>query len=688
MTSTFPAPIELPPAPVEDVYNTTTATPLPYVSVGWSDEANEPGSGSVTLQLDDEDMISPGDLITGIIDGAGAFSFIAERRIRRSFDPIRANRTVKWSGKGQLYEWAKWPVTPPNGLGVSPEAREVRYDWTTCSIALWDTPDERSVVIDRTALPPFGLAGMPLGMPNPLAYWLAPRAGVSGDPDPTGVFYLGCDFTLEEDTYLIFYWVADDIAAVALDGVVVDAFQDRDAMAAYQTHYRQFLKIPAGDHTWRVKVENVDRPHPQNCGLFAMAVAARTVSGVDITEDWLHTTSIADGWKSLDYGEDEPGFTWGQILIAEHAKAAADGSPLGDWTLNFGPTGDTDSNPWPRVQQRFRAGMSLLDVIRQGVDAGQLEVHARAGGRVLDAWVPGGRGSVRASLSQSVCREITHDVDHSGIVDRLLTLDDQGRFRWFGDDEGPAAFVELGGIDSDAALEAVAGAKLDIMDEPSTSVSLVHLPATVTLGPYGDDGYEVGDIVPVISESGVGYDNLRVVRIDLRMNQRSGRLEWVPTFASTRRQLQDRLEIAARRQTPGVKGESIAPVTPLQPPAGVVELWGQKWTWSGKASELAEGTDPVNGPIDEIRRPLRIQFLSVIATEDGDGATSTRVRILSDGTVLPLGLGDVSITSTEVFAQEDLIYLAQPGELVQAQLEDRGDHVTGTVTMSGGFLPQ
>ena len=85
---------------------------------------------------------------------------------------------------------------------------EVRYDWTTADISTWDAATRRSVVGDRTALPPTASPDSPTTCPTRSpAGW--PRAAVPASADPVGVFYVGMDFTLDEDTFYVPYWLAD-----------------------------------------------------------------------------------------------------------------------------------------------------------------------------------------------------------------------------------------------------------------------------------------------------------------------------------------------------------------------------------------------------------------------------------------------------------------------------------------------
>lgn len=681
---THPNPTTLP-SPQVQVRNERTAAMVPCRAPMWTDIVSDAGAGSLILQVADEATVQDGDMLTGIVHGEESFSWTAQRTIRRTLDPDPSARTVQVSGAGLLGEWAEWVVTPPNPIGDAPEGVEVRYDWTTADISTWDAATQRSVVGDRTALPPNGLAGLTDDMPNPLAYWVAPRAAVPASADPVGVFYVGMDFTLDEDTFYVPYWLADDLVASALDGVLFSQFVDRENMASH-TRARLVPLLKAGNHRWRWKVENVARDHPQNCGLFAFAAAARyfSATSVAILEDWLHTSCVADGFKTLDYGEPEPGRTVGFIVGDQHDKVPAYLS-LADWSLDFSATLDSAGNAWPVVQQRFRAGLTLLGMLRQIAASGHAEFRPVPGERTLQAFAPGS-APIGPDLDWHDLRDLEHDVDRSSITSQILVRDDTGRMRWFGTADGPAAFAEIGGVEGDA-IEAVAEAQLDRLNEAATSVTFTHLPADPADGIY--HAYRPLDVIGVPNQALDGHDDHQVRQITMRVDD-LGRAQPSVTVASRRRLLQERQEVAARRQTPGVKSDAVAPASPLQPQEVVLERFTQTWSWSGRAAD-ASGL-MATGQRFEPTRPCRIHHIKLSANEVKDTsdptAIATTVTMHSMGVPFGLGLGVVTLGTTDEMVEEDLIYLVQPGEIIQPVITSGGTHVMGKVEITGAYLPQ
>ena len=109
-----------------------------------------------------------------------------------------------------------------------------------------------------------------------------------------------------------------------------------------------------GNHRWRWKVENVAGLSPE-----LRSVRFRRRCPLLLGDERLrssrtgYTSCVADGFKTLDYGEPEPGRTVGFIVGDQHDKVPAYLS-LADWSLDFSATLDSAGNAWPVVQQKVQ----------------------------------------------------------------------------------------------------------------------------------------------------------------------------------------------------------------------------------------------------------------------------------------------------------------------------------------------
>ena len=642
----------------------------------WSHRANDVGTGMVTVGLEDNSQIAPGDLITALWDGADAFTFIAERdeAVVMSAGGDGAAKRVAWSGPGVAGELDGWVIGPPNGEGVVPVGHEWRFDWSTADISGWSNAVERSTVIDRTALPPYGLAGMPVGFPNPLSYWLSSRAAVPASADPVGVFYAGCDFTLATSSadYLLF-WIADDRAQIALNEALIDQYTG-DGMAVGEINVVE-LTLPAGNYKVRAKVENLARDHPQNCGLFAACLGRKVYSGAGFTLDWEWRTCVDDGWKTLDYGASPPGSTWGKIMARALTRAQAESSATG-WTLSCTDTHDSDGNAWPTVTQRFGVGMSPLGMLAQGVDAGEVEWRNR--GRVLDVFVAGTTVDA-ATLPSSDIQDLTWVRDGGKVAGRIRTRDDQGRVATVGS-SGRMVYAAFGGVDPER-VPAVAAAQLARLGVVAESVT-AGVPVGGGCDPYAD--YSVLDALTVPTRDLAGTVALAVSEIVVSTTETG-----VPRVASTlRSREQHRLELSEKRMVrvaPGIVSEVLAPVLPGQRIGMRLRAWQQTWSWSGKASDVA----PLEGPREELETVTWVNRVDVLVNDDGGGSTATAIEMLIDGSLPGLpGIGDLSLGAADVWDENNFVYAGQPGEWLSMRFGSSvGDHTTGRVRMFGVQMP-
>ena len=282
-------------------------------------------------------------------------------------------------------------------------------------------------------------------------------------------------------------------------------------------------------------------------------------------------------------------------------------------------------------------------------------------------------GPIGPDLDWHDLRDLEHDVDRSSITSQILVRDDTGRMRWFGTADGPAAFAEIGGVEGDA-IEAVAEAQLDRLNEAATSVTFTP-PADPADGIY--HAYRPLDVIGVPNQALDGHDDHQVRQITMRVDDLS-RAQPSVTVASRRRLLQERQEVAARRQTPGVKSDAVALASPLLPQEVVLERFTQTWSWSGARRMRPASWRPGSGSsrLARVASTIKLSANEVKDTSDPT-AIATTVTMHSMGVPFGLGLGVVALGTTDEMVEEDLIYLVQPGEIIQPVITSGGTHVMG-----------
>lgn len=639
-------------------------------------ELNGLGGVSVSLAtVDDQlaDILDGRVLRAQVLDDfeTGTYTTACQGIYKRSkATPVSrkgSDRTKEHTAPGMLWEFTQNSLEGP---GPSPFDDKVRLDWSYPALdrSAWTPAVQRSVVGDRTALPPNGLGGLPRNFPNPLAYWIAPTVG-SGS-DPVGDWYAHFDYTSTDTETWVIYVTADDGFEAALDNVVGDfrALDDIGDAAAHTWYWK--VRVPAGTHSIDLHVRNLARDTTNNCSLAAVAVARTVITDAGYDEEWIFTTSDS-GWVCLATTATAPGVTTGTALNLL--------VPPG-WSADFTDTTDSDGTTWASGPVIFDAYEDRWTLIRQLCDAGWCDVAADRETRTLHAWVSRGANQPAAAFLAGTNIELAeYTLDASEQATGLWVRDAYG---WFlvGTDAGATPKFELGDISDRAEATRLAEAKLAELIDPVDAITLkvVCTGAATTPGL----GFDVGDTIQAPGPDGVTAP-WRVLQWSLGVG-RDGRLEATVQLNSLLRDRVERLARAAKRTTSGALGGrsvSAAPVSPFQQRAGRLDEVVWEYTWNGPASDL----DPAKlvGPPIDIDRPYRLQNINGLCNAATTGATAGAL-IINGSTV-----ATVTFASGEVRTSETFLLVVGPGDVVTVELDagTLGDHNTGTLALVGSPMP-
>lgn len=635
-------------------------------------EHNGLGGVSVSVHNIDVDMAEMVDgrvLRAQILDDfdAGTYTTVGQGVYKREKSTTIAlepsDRRLTASALGMLWEFTQEIVEGP---GPSPFDDKVRLDWTWPDLdrSAWTAAVQRSVVGDRSALPPDGLAGIPRNFPNPLAYWISPNAASGADPD--GDWYAHFEYTSSEIETWVIYVTADDGFELALDNVPGDfrALDDTGDAAAYSWYWK--VRVPAGDHSIDLHVRNLERDTENNCSMAAVAVARTILTEDGYDEEWIFTTSDS-GWVCLDYGEPTPGVTPGIALSLL--------LPTG-WSASFTDDEDSDGQTWDSGPMVLDAYESKWTLARRISDAGWCDIAADPETRTLHAWVSRGQNRPAATFANGTnIIRAEYDTDTSEQVTGLAVRD---LFGWFmvGDDSGAVAKLNLGDISDRDEATRQGEAKLAELVEPLDSITLdvACLTAATTPG----IGFDVGDTIQAPGRDGVSA-SWRVLAWTLTLN-RLGGLDAKLQLNSLSRDRVERLERASKRSTAGTLGGrslSAAPTSPFQQRAGKLVETTWEWSWSGAASDL----DNLVGPPIRFDRPYRLQRFDLLANTANTGATE--IDLLINGDVE----ATVTASSGSVDGESTFLVVVGPGDVATVEMTTQGGHDTATLTLVGSPMP-
>lgn len=521
--------------------------------LSWQEALNEPGTGSITVQLDDDaaPLFTAGCVVRCYCYEVEAFAFIIDK------DPHRTTvaageeneQVLVATGQGTAAAFADARIYPYKGVSeqvlnqnrlytfASPDfpntgdwvpaiqlSQQKDLDPVRYSVVQWitvsadpDIPDEPGETVHAPA---------PLGWLVPDAWWIW---GTAPDPVsmPVGFCYFRKEFTLDATTELVIACTADNHYTLYLDGTPIlgDMGEPGDT---WNSHKRADMTLPAGTYMLAAVAENqIALPGTEDLNPAALLAAVYTVD----VEDKLATTICVtdDSWSCLPYPNVDdvpyvPGWTPGQIVIDMITEAQARGALAG---YDVGFDGENASNvaPWDGADGggHFVPGFSvaiggtILDALGQLVDNGWIDYRMAATlglERTLLMFNPGGAANHVATVLQSTGDLATSNIlslafePQTAPTTRLLVkwssgflvLDDATAQTAHGVHEGYLT------VDAVNAVEAarVAGLVLADMKNPVTSIVIDLDPVGDSDRPYID--FHVGDYVHAPTPDGTSIE--------------------------------------------------------------------------------------------------------------------------------------------------------------------------------------
>ena len=697
------------------LYNETMSNTPQVFTRGFTvkafDPANSIGTISFTLPyLDDSDAAA--DVTVGkvvkvqVLNASNTYVDAYLGRIEgintKTIAATRGDRRRSFSARGLAADFEKTRIYPHGGVGRIPWGDQRTFGWAAPELdtTSWPAVDERSIQGDRTAVPPNGLAAFPYTWPNPLSYWLWGQTPVSGTHDPAGVNYFQYRFSTTQELDVSFFVTADDLFVAALDGIPLINFTEVPSDAADKTYGRK-IRLPAGDHCFAVKAENLPRPGiPDNCGLINVVAMYDTAPGDLLftggyeTRRYLFTTvgvnvntpqlaTQLQVWKASAYPATPPGMTPGKILSILFTEAQARGE-LPGWALGFTTTVDSNGAGWAGTVPDFAmdVGQSLLDCLNKLTADGWIDWAIDTSTMTLDVWPQGARaGSAPSAVfaEGSNIEQLEHDEKWGGYRGKLLVRWSDGFTEvgsgQYGDFLSVADAVDL----TEAARRGQI--TLDHLDDDSTGIVMVGRPLNDAQTPW--IGFTVGSGITVPAPDGTPTEYV-VTTIGASEMDSTGRITWDIQLVSRRRVAEERLAKIADRALPGGlsgRTNTVVPASASQPAGQVLELDELIYNLSGSAADadaaaVAAGfTEARSGPTRANRR-LKLQRATLEAA--GGTTGSSIVDFYVDGHLtITMFLVGASLYAVDHFGSGSgnwFIEINQAQKLTVRLRNNPGDH--------------
>lgn len=463
----------------------------------WQDQLNEPGSGSLNIQVDDADRagIAWQSLILLKLDAVAAWTMVVEAFDRHSLTAgEEADQFEQLTGRGLLSEWDRASMFPPYALDRRPYADQRVLGWSDPSYAEHVHPN---AVVNDPAL----FEGRPEDWPDDTAQWIWSQDTSAGAP--VGPVFFWTRFTSADARRVAIWAAADDRFRLFLDGVPILS----DEAGYYRGTASQVeLELSAGDHFIAVGANN------ENAAQAGFLFALMTIQpNGDITSSGIVSDAT---WRQLAYpADDPPGIRVGQA-IRVFLEEAQDRGELTGWTLDFTDDEDSDGNTWDGFHNfPVPVGLDGLSLLRQLSEA-YCEVSAAPAARVLRAWNLGGRGSVLATALEpgsEAGNEVSGnlvELGHQGqgkVVNVLLirygngftTVDHAGSIAIHGRQVG---HLRLEGVSDKAEAENIGAKLLDVQAWARVATTATTDPEDSADIPFVD--YGVGDWILCPDETG------------------------------------------------------------------------------------------------------------------------------------------------------------------------------------------
>jgi hypothetical protein len=494
--------------------------------VRFQDVLNDTGSGSLQIQLDDDDaaLLVPGTEIRCYMFGQVAFTWeiLQNPRIALHAEGEEAARTKSVAGQGRPILLDKAKVYPARGVENTVNAQHRLYTFASPDFPRRNTWGQavsivragtlfptRAVLIEYTGV--FDgeediveslYVPAPNGWPIPDAEW------IWGQTDTTvvGDNYFLKDFYIGSTENIAIIASGDNYYSLYLDGTPI--IGDDELVHTWKDYKRVDLKLTAGWHTFGMIGVNVEwPPEYQNPAAVIAAVCRLDQDGEILSPAIIQTDAT---WRALPYPPVVPGWTPGEVMIDAIEEAQERGS-LAGFSYDFTAANDSLGNPWPTMEGfSVPVGASLLDMLNGLVDEGWIDWRVKPGGKLLQMFNQGAIAQNSAityeatgdlSTSEIVSQDFVPQVD---VINRYLVKWTSGYFE-IEDTASQAQWGEYEGfmtIDAPSVDEAQREAQvvLDSTSQPIFAVVCQVDPSDPARFPY--EAYSVGQKVRVADPNG------------------------------------------------------------------------------------------------------------------------------------------------------------------------------------------
>lgn len=403
---------------VLDAAGSVLHTNVPARGVSYGAETSDAASCRLTIPADHPaaaDLELPGNLVRFRANGTTDGTFVVMSTKKGILRPRGELRVLEVQGLDWVSLLSDAPITPGFGIQSLPAATEVRFDWTHPSLnrSSWGTPvglgavwgaDLNWLDAPAAAYGGSGLGTAPTGHSDAAAWWIWDRALDGSYSHPVGTVYFHHDMVVETSVVAAFVWTADERAALAIDGVVIDP--GVDAPSTQRTEARiAAVELTPGWHTLDIRAVNdawlgASVPGSFNPGSLTLTAYKLPALSSLMTETtaWFRTGATNAGWFCLGYPANEPGFTVPHAtrLLVERAQTD---NHLPGLTLGFTDSTWTGGAAAPLTSElAARTQDSIFDTLRAWSSLGFCDFAFDVSARRLDLWPYQGRPGLTYSL--------------------------------------------------------------------------------------------------------------------------------------------------------------------------------------------------------------------------------------------------------------------------------------------------
>lgn len=332
----------------------------------WQEVLNDCGTGKVTLQNDDDDLVlvEYGDFLRFSLDGVPCFVSIVEQMDRVDVAPGEdADEYTVISGRGALALLEDAVIRPDFGYDGLPFGDARAFNFSTFAAISAESNPIQFTPYDFGERSVAGIyAGRPADFPAVFSHWIGGAAPNGSGTNPTGDWYfMGYFFGFPAALYRLYVawddaidlWI-DNVPILANEGNTIDQTQSVDVYLADDLHFIN------------AKITNRFAADPNPSG-FTAALCVLNSDGTAGTEIW--ATDPADTNQFVSGYTDPPSFSPGRVAedLFFEAEILDDVSVFinvltQDWTSTL----DSNGVAWAeRINPSFQIGTDFLTAFKQ-----------------------------------------------------------------------------------------------------------------------------------------------------------------------------------------------------------------------------------------------------------------------------------------------------------------------------------